>query len=589
MERANAQSALHNVQAGGEFRPRIPPDISSELLDLDPLLNAKWQVTVSAAFRQLSGEERKYAYHRYLAPKGIRIDTESKRLVFAGRPSLLDVKATLGSSKLIAVAAKLEATLAALEELRDAIPYVDLLEASISLVDDFNPDEDLHQIRLKRALRQAFLDALVLLTRSAPMLVPATHRGLTSGAVRDFVIEVFLKHQMLGYRFRTRSAESLKTHANAFLRQTIAGEACIRQCEVVSTERYLFLVGPVKSFALNPFSARRFLHEDAVLNGTSVFFNGMAIPFSSLDKADILAHLSWSLGRIVTVERQVNAGVMAMVEAAQKARVDVLLPLLAGEVAADGTGMGAAIASKLRAFEELLTNNVLSRLPQALIVFAKTSDDHDYLFFSLRTYFLQLAADVRDFSGQFSLVFNDVVEELELRLLSYLRLLEKRRDLVFSLRLREDPAILEEAKLPLIEFKSLIRDYEPKARQLMMKKQQLQQAIMAPAGGLNGMLGSAFGRPEKRRATLDRLEQELSLKKKQCLVGLIRICKRYPELTVYLELEELVVVDEALRRYALPAGKGGIGQLPLLVTLWEDQLAFDFDIIAKRLGITINT
>ena len=50
-----------------------------------------------------------------------------------------------------------------------------------------------------------------------------------------------------------------------------------------------------------------------------------------------------------------------------------------------------------------------------------------------------------------------------------------------------------------------------------------------------------------------------------------------------------MVVDEALRRYALPAGKGGIGQLPLLVTLWEDQLAFDFDIIAKRLGITINT
>lgn len=588
MGAGSGQGALRGGKAEREFRPRISPDVSAELLDLDPLLNAKWQLTVSAAFKKLSGEERKYAYYRYLAPKGIRIDTENKRLTFVGRPSLAEIKEKLGSSKLVAIANKLEGVLTTLSELRDAIPYVDLLEASLSLVNDFHPEEDLQQIRLKRALRQAFLDELVRLTRSAPMLVPTTHRGLSSGAVRDFVIEVYLKQQMLGYRFRVRPAEELKFHANAFIRDEIAAEACVRQCEYVSCERYLFLIGPVKSFSLNPYSARRFLHEDVLLNGTAVFFNGMAIPFVSLDKPEILKHLSWSLSRVVTVERQVSAGVMAIMDAAHKMRAELLLPLLAEDIAADGAGYGMAVAGKLKVFEELLVNNVLVKLPQALRVFARTNDDHDYLFFNLRSYFLQLAADIRGFSSQSSLLLSDSVEELELRILSYLRLLEKRRDKVFSLNLRENPSALDDAKLPLQEFKALVKAFVPKARQLVQKRQHIQEELLAPSGGLGRLLDNTFNRAEKRGLTLERLERDLALQKKQCLVGLIRICKRYPELTVYLELEELVVADEAQRRYALPAGQDGLAQLPRLVSLWEDQLAFDFEIIAERLGVVLN-
>lgn len=589
MDAENTQRNLRGDGTGGEFRPRISPSVSSELLDLDPLLNAKWQNTVSAAFKALSGEERKYAYRRYLAPKGIRIDAENKRLTFLGRPTIVDIKNKLDSPKLLAIAAKLEAALSALGELRDAGPYIDLLEASVSLISGEATEEDLLSIRLRRALRQAFLDALVMLTRSAPMLVPATHRGLTPGAVRDFVIEVFLKHQMLGYRFRVSPAESLVNHENAFISKKISQEACTRQCEVVATERYLYLVGPVKDFSLNPYSARRFLHEDAVLNGSSVFFNGMAIPYSSLGDEAITQHLTWTLGRIVTIERQVNAGLAALMASANKVRVDTLLPLLGGEISADGTGVGVVVASRVRAFEELLTSNVLAKLPQALAVFAKTNDDHDYLFFNLRAYFLQLVGDVREFGARFAMACDDAVEELELKLLSYLRLLEKRRDVVFSLRLREDPSVLAGARLPLLEFKRLIKEYEPQARRLMLKKAKVQKTLLMPVSKWREAVDGALGRADRHRVDLERLERDLALKKKQCLVGLIRICKRYPELTVYLEREELVAVNEALRRYALPVGSDGISQLPIVISLWEDQLAFDFDAIAKRIGVTVES
>ncbi len=572
---------------GGEFRPRIAPEISYDLSNLDPLLNAKWQLTVSEAFKKLSGAERRYAYHRYLAPKGIVLDRENRRLAFSGRPRLADARAKLDSPKLVVVAKKLEATLESLRGMSDAGAYVDLLEGSVSVFDAYDSEGDLHQIGQKNLLRQAYLDELVLLTRSAPLEIASSRRGLTSGVLREFIIEVFLKQQMLGYRFRTQTAKSLLDHAHSFIREQIADEACMRQCEVIATERYLFLVGPVKKLSFNAYSARRFLAEETLLDGASVYFNGMAIPFGSLGNEDITRHLQWSLSRVVTVERQVSAGVLAMMEAAHNARAEVLLPLLAGGLSADGSGFAAAISSKLRAFEELLAASVLSRLPRVLLEFAKTEDDHDYLFFGLRSYIMQLAADVRDFSDQFALSFNDAAQELELRLLSYLRLLEKRRDTLFSLSLRENPAAIEDAKLPLLEFKSALKEFGPSARQLAERQRRLQQAIIEPSKGLGGVLDRAFSRQQKRRESIERLELALSLKKKQCLVSLIRICKRMTGLTVYLELEDLVEVDEALRRYALPAGKDGVSQLPVLISLWESQSSFDFDSIAKKLGVRV--
>lgn len=588
MDAGSTAKAVAATSGNGEYRPRIAPEISSDLSNLDPLLNAKWQLTVSAAFRKLSGEERRYAYQRYLAPKGIVLDREKRRLAFRGRPGLAEIKSKLTSSKLLVVVKKLEGALASLASLSDAIAYVDLLEGSLSVLDAFDPGEDLQLISQKSLLRQAYLDELVLLTRRAPLEIASSRRGLTSGVVRDFVVDVFLRQQMLGYRFRTESADSLRDHDNAFIRNQIAEEAVVRQCEVVATERYLFLIGPVKSLSFNAYSARRFLAEEELLHGSSVYFNGIAIPFASLEKVDVTRHLAWSLSRVLTVERQVSAGVLALMETAHKARSEVLQPLLSGKLSADGSGLATAIASKSRAFEELLASSVLSRLPRVLVEFAKSEDDYDYLFFGLRAYIMRLAADVRDFSDQFALSLSDGAQELELRLLSYLRMLEKRRDTLFSLSLRDDPTVIAAAGLPLAEFKASLVDCEPDVRALARRQQRLQQAIVQPRKGLGAALDRALRRQEKRRAGLERTDAGIALKKKQCLVSLIRICKRHSGLSVYLELEGLCEVDEAVRHYALPAGGDGLSQLPVLVALWEDQAALDFAAMAKKLGITLS-
>ena len=77
--------------------------------------------------------------------------------------------------------------------------------------------------------------------------------------------------------------------------------------------------------------------------------------------------------------------------------------------------------------------------------------------------------------------------------------------------------------------------------------------------------------------------------RKKCLVSLIRICKRYPKITVYVELEGLNDVDTSVRHYALPSGPEGLGQLPKLIRLYEDSSLFSGEDVRKRLNFSIMT
>lgn len=575
-----------NQQPSSKPRPRLSPEINLELQYLDPLLHVEWRSRINSVFKKLNGEERKYAYLRHLVPKGIRIDTESKRLTFSGRPSLANIRIEIKSSRLLQITNKLEQTIGKLQRENDATAYIDIMESSICMIDDFNPDGNLKQQKEKLRLRQAYLDDLVHITRNTELSVPQNMRGLTSIIVQSFIIEVFLHQQMQGYRFRTQAIESLLKHPHPFIQKTVYQEALIRQCEVIHTERYLYLIGPTQQSIQNAFSARRFMNEESVMNGSAVFFNAMVVPLRSLDKPKITEHLSWSLSRIVTLERQVSADTKELIEQCLAVHRNSLLPILTDDIIADGSNLARAIDQKLVNYEQILTNNILAKLPNAVIDTAKTHDDHDYLFFHIRNLLILLASDIRDFCSHFAVSYSNTAKELELRILSYLCLMEKRKDSIFSLGLKQNPGLLNDAKKPALEFKATITEIEPATRAIEKKIQSIQQQILKPRNNLQIWLDQRLDRQTKRRAALNGQRIKLNLKKKQCLVALIRICKHDPSHTAYLELENIVEVDEKVRHYALPAGTGGIGQLPKLVRLWENEADFNFTEIMTALGFT---
>ena len=574
------------VQKGARMRrPRLPPDITIELNDLDPLLDNQWNARATAIFNKLDGEQRKYVYAQYLQPKGISIDQETKRLVFSGRPGLLDIKDEVTSARLQQIVIKLEQAQDMLRTTRDVMAFADLLESSIGNIDSFDPEENLAYQKEKLKIRQAFLDDLVLITRGGKFEVPANRRGLTEGAIKDFFVQVFLKHQMLGYRFRTMPIAQLQQSPHPFIADKVAHEAMVRQCDVVKTERYLFMIAPVRNFGQNPYSARRFLYEESAMKGKVVYFSGLAIPFSSVSKPKIVEHLVWSMTRIVTLERQISAGVTELVRGMEEAHAKILLPMLQQDIQADGTELERAIKKKLLDYEQTLSVHVLAKMPKAVLELAKTPDDYDFLFFSIRSLIIQLACDVRDFTSQFAAAFSTSAEELDQRMMSYLCMLDKRKDELFSSQAGKNTDPLRDPKMPLKEFEDTLDEFEPEVEALKDKMRQVILKQEEPKSKFQLWMEKTFKLDQKKKKiTPEMVQQEIDQTKQKCLVALIRICKRYQSLTVYLEFEGLVDVDETRRRYALPSGQEGISQLPKLISLWENRGAFSFDEVREKMA-----
>ena len=88
---------------------------------------------------------------------------------------------------------------------------------------------------------------------------------------------------------------------------------------------------------------------------------------------------------------------------------------------------------------------------------------------------------------------------------------------------------------------------------------------------------------DSKQITPDDIQAQIDSVKHKCFIALIKICKRYPKITVYLEFEGLVDIDEEVRHYALHAGVEGLGRLPILFRLYEERTTFDIKAVRRTL------
>lgn len=577
-------------QVSAEDIPKqnLPREVSILLQELDPLLDADWYQRIVILFKTLSGPQRAYALVNYLQPKGILHDKESKKLVFAGRPGVSDLRHGISSSALQQIVAKLLKAEDMLRNTRDAAAFADLMESSITIIDNFDVQESLILQKEKQALRQAFLDDLVLIVRGSEFKIPENRRGLTNEIICIYFIQVYLKQQMQGYRFRSTPVSVLEREPQELISGYVASEAKIRECDVVRTNKAWFLIGPVRSFGQNPFSARRFLHEDSVMGGKVVYFNVVAIPCGEIRNEKLVEHLKWSITRIVTLQRQLSAGIVELVRQMEMAHTEKLAPMLQQTIEADGTELEQAIEQRMLEYEQQLSILILAKLPKAVTELAKSQDDFEYLFHHLRQFIIQLACDVRDFSGQFAATFSLASKELDLKMMSFLALLDKRKDTLFITGRSAEPDPMLDPAMPSTEFKNALDSFEPEMQQLKDKFRQVVSKTAAPRSGVVIWLEKTF-KLDKRRITPEIVQRDMEQLRKKCLVSLIRICKRYPKITVYVELEGLNDVDTSVRHYALPAGPEGLGHLPKLIRLHEDSSLFNGEDVRKRLNFSIMT
>lgn len=553
------------------------------LQDIDPLLDSDWLKIVSSTFNKLPPRERKFIYESFLQPKGIFLDPQKKAFVFKGRLTVQEVAASvITNTELKAIAGKLMKAEQIIRTTRDVNVVSDTIESGLSIIGRFDAQENLASQKEKLILRAAFLDDVVKLIRESTFDLPASRRLMTVDIVKTYIIQVYLRHEMMGYRFKTLPANELDNDADNFLKEFVAKEVRVRQCDVVRSDGHLFLIGPVKNAGQNPYSIRRFLTEDVTAGGQVVYFSAIAFPLSQLADPKFQEGVRWMVSRIVTLERQLSPGIVDLVQAMDDSRKRQLAPLLLKSLTADGTEIETAIAKRMADYERMLCLMVLGKIPKAISTMTKTNDDLEFLFFNLRRILIELACDIRDFAGQSVAALSDRAEEMDYKMMSYLKLIDKRKPSLFVLgRSKQADPTLDPA-FPLAELKKIINEHVAEIDGINTKLRQLVADVEKPRGAFARLLANMFG-AEKKKLTIEDLQNQIVGVKRKCLAAAIRMRKRYPMVTVYLEFEDIIPVDEKVRHYAFPAGIDGIGRLPVLVEFPEQAEALDLDAIDKAL------
>ena len=235
----------------------------------------------------------------------------------------------------------------------------------------------------------------------------------------------------MGYRFRTLSVNTLEEDPDPFLRTVVAHQAKIRQCDIIRTDAVIYLIAPVKSASQNPYSARRFLQEETAMNGSLVYFNRIIVPFGCpfKERGESGGH-QFDIFRMVTLQRQVNNDLVAVVAKLEETRRNSLQPLLTMAIEGDDNALGRAIAARISTFERKVEMEIMQEVQKATRSIASTANDFEYLFDSLRDLLIELAGDVRDFSQLSIAVCSEAADTLDLKMMAMLRLLDKRREVV---------------------------------------------------------------------------------------------------------------------------------------------------------------
>lgn len=561
---------------------KLPRNQMIFLQELDPLYNDDWYLGVQKINETLSIEDQKILSESYLQPKGIIFDSAVKQFVFIGRASVYDVmNGILKDAELRKIAAKVLKAEEILNVTDDPFTFSDMLEATLAVIDSYDVGDSLSVKKEKQLLRASFLDDVVKVLKEAHLNTPENKRFLTAEVIKSYMIHVYIKQQALGYRFRTLSKASLKTFPHEFIQEYVLTEFNLRQLDAVRVKQYLFLIGPTKSSSQNAFSIRRFLQEDMLANGSIVYFNGVALYLNKLNEPKAITAFKWVISRIVTLERQISKEVYEAMRHMEVSYQEHVLPSLFREPKADGTDVNVFLNKMLNDFESSLNVFVFSKISNVIVKLAKTNDDYEFLFLSLRRFLIEVACDIRDFSAHSFAVMSDAPVILEAKVLGYLRLLEKRKSALFTGDRDEGVnADIDDFKASLLHsiahYKVQLSELDIKLKALIDFNEKKKNFLFVWWDNVSGN--------NKKRPTMHGLEQQVALTKKKALVDIIKLFKKFSAVSIYLEYEDLLPIDVNKRHYIIPVGDLGISKMPTIFVLYEDSQRIDLDALEKLLN-----
>ncbi|UNT62984.1 MULTISPECIES: hypothetical protein [Acinetobacter] len=565
----------------------IPYELRSIANQIDPHLDLYWQENFQNLFSQINLEYREMISNQILQKKSIywnKADNSFKITKQFNFPNFIESIPNLGIKNL---AEKILVSCSHLEKYTDALEIASFVEGLLAQINKIDTEENLSLQKYKNEIKTYCIYHIAHIIKNKPIITTESNiRNLDSDVIKVFINEVYLKHQLLQFWFKTVQLRELKQQKNSLFHEFIVQQKQLRQLEIVKTSKYFFCLSqPANNKNINTFSIRRFLTEEKSLVSDIFYLNGVSLNLSKLNDKLYIDNFHSQMEKIVTIEKQIGDEVTNFIEKLQEHNNIALLPLLLRPLDSSGMSMEKVVEERLIEFEKDLILNILE--PTALFLKSKINhqDEYDYIYISLREIFSDILNYYHDFQSQPAVLFDNKAKLFFYRLVSWLNLLEKRNKEIFRKQNFEEWNLQSEKMYESInELSLIIKTSLNNYRETYKAIKELEREISSS----NSIISKIFNTKKKKEDLLLEQHQKLNKIKVDAFLDIIRVPKKYPHLTVYLEYESQISVNEKERHYAFSVGNNGISRLPIMIQLPEDKSKFNLNEIHNNLSFDIN-
>lgn len=560
----------------------IPYNLRILITQIDPRLDYDWQNSLTEIFSKLSDQEKDNVDQQILRNKQIEWNAETNSFSYKQVSNLDSLKNTINHSGMKTLIHKIIISLELLEKYTQITEIADYLESILKQIDNIDVEENVELQRTKQHIRMEFIyEAAKIIKFKKTIEINQNARGLTTEVIKCFILEIFLKHQLLSFWFKTMRPRQLNEQAEPILNQFLKNEQRIRQLEIVKTSHYIFAIAPSRNHNVNPFSIRRFLQEEKTAFSDSVYLNAAVISTKELSNNQHQDNFKWQISRIVTIENQLSTVITDLVESFEIANSNILLPLLFKPLDSSGLATDKIAQQRLWDFEQQLCLKIFEPLEHAIRNLVSSQEEHDYLFVSLRQIMGDINSYYKDFQQQPAMMFDSYTNLFSARLIAYLTLVEKRKNDIFVMQTNEEyQSNLTKLSEPINILRNLAKD---SLDQLRIMRVELKEAQKNLKDKEKSFLSKLFKSNLKQTEKIEDIRRNIYENRESTYFEIIRIPKKYPTDTVYLEFESLISINDLERHYAFSSGKNWIRRLPILVQLPEDRNLFNIQEIYNTL------
>lgn len=565
----------------------IPYNLRLLITQVDPRLDYKWEENLAEIFSKLSDEDKDNIDKQILRNKQINWNPDSNTFSFKHISSLDSLKNDTNHAGMKTLIQKIMISLNQLNQYIKVTEIADYLESILKQIDNIDVEENIDLQRTKKRIRMEFIyEAATIIKNKKNLEIPENFKNLSIESLKCFILEVFLKHQLLNFWFKTLRPRQLDDRQESIINQFLKHEQRVRQLEIVQTSMFIYAIAPSRNQDINPFSIRRFLNEEKMTLSNTVYLNAAIIPIKKLGNVEFENSFKWQVSRIVTIEKQLSTLITDLVDSFELTNSNILLPLLFKPLDSSGFATDKIAQQRLWDFEQQLSLRIFEPLEHALRHLVTNQEEHDFLYVSLRQIMGDINSYYKDFQQQPALMFDNYANLFSARLIAYLTLIEKRKNDLFILQSNEDyQNNLSKLSEPINILRRLAKDSLDTMRTLRMELKEAQNTLKQKE---NSFLSKFFNKHEKHNEKIETLRRAIYAHREHTYFEIVRIPKKYQTDTVYLEFESLISINDLERHYAFTSGQNWVRRLPILVQLPEDRNLFNIQEIYNTLEFDLS-